>query len=58
MVRHTAFLTFARRVAARGRRPGEDVPEEPELAGDVDLPSDAAPAADLIAPVDTPDLPE
>lgn len=30
MVSHTAFLTFARRLAARGRRPGEEGPEDDE----------------------------
>ncbi len=30
MVSHTAFLTFARRLAARGRRPGEEAPEDDE----------------------------
>ena len=28
MVSHTAFLTFARRLAARGRRPGEEAPDD------------------------------
>ena len=44
MVSHTAFLTFARRLAARGRRPGEEAPEDDEeaLAG---LPEEA-PASD------------
>jgi tRNA (adenine57-N1/adenine58-N1)-methyltransferase len=32
MVSHTAFLTFARRLAVRGRRPWDDVPDEPDLA--------------------------
>jgi tRNA (adenine57-N1/adenine58-N1)-methyltransferase len=34
MVSHTAFLTFARRTAARGRRPGDEPP--PPEAGEAD----------------------
>jgi tRNA (adenine57-N1/adenine58-N1)-methyltransferase len=47
MVSHTAFLTFARRLAARGHRPGEEPPPA-ELADD-ELPDegvDLAPADD------------
>ena len=48
MVSHTAFLTFARRVAARGRRPGdEDGPDDAEPSVDVDLSADADPEAVL-----------
>ncbi|MCC7368928.1 MAG: tRNA (adenine-N1)-methyltransferase [Chloroflexi bacterium] len=37
MVSHTAFLTFSRRVAARGRRPDDDVPDGAET---VEAPAD------------------
>ena len=43
MVSHTAFLTFARRLAARGRRPWDDEPSAPESeheADDADVSTD------------------
>jgi tRNA (adenine57-N1/adenine58-N1)-methyltransferase catalytic subunit len=48
MVSHTAFLTFARRVAARGRRPGdEDGPDDSEPPVDADVSADTDPEAVL-----------
>ena len=42
MVSHTAFLTFARRLAARGRRPGEEGSEDEDaLADQPDVPPPA-----------------
>jgi tRNA (adenine57-N1/adenine58-N1)-methyltransferase len=50
MVSHTAFLTFARRLATRGRHPGdEDVPDEVEPAADAELAADSEPEADDLA---------
>jgi hypothetical protein len=41
MVSHTAFLTFARRLATRGRQPGEDAPDDPDIIVETDLSTDA-----------------
>jgi len=43
MVSHTAFLTFARRLAGRGHRPGEEAPKDEE--DETLAPHEAAPVA-------------